>query len=185
MANTPEPQILEGKHTNRPPLFIGSDYGNWKTRMTTYIKASRLSYLESHCKWSSCSHKTMEEQEIPKLENEWDENNVKLIELNYKAINCLCCALDPNEFDRISSCYSAKAIWDKLEATYEGSSQVEESKMSMLVQEHKLSLIEKDECTSISLQASNDEEDSTEVLCLMAYEDEVTSKLNSLEDNSL
>ena len=38
MANTPEPQILEGKHTNRPPLFIDSDYGYWKTRMTTYIK---------------------------------------------------------------------------------------------------------------------------------------------------
>jgi hypothetical protein len=75
----------------------------------------------------------VEEQEIPKLENEWDENNVKLIELNYKAINCLCCALDPNEFDRISSCNSTKAIWDKLEATCEGSSQVEESKMSVLV----------------------------------------------------
>jgi hypothetical protein len=56
--------------------------------------------------------------------------------------------------------------------------------MSMLVHEHKLSLIEKDECTSISPQASNDEEDSTEVLCLMAYENEVTSELNSLEDNS-
>ena len=53
--------------------------------------------------------------------------------------------LDSNEFDGISSCNSTKKIWDKLEATYEGSSQVEESKMSMLVPEHKLSLIEKDE----------------------------------------
>ena len=48
-------------------------------------------------------------------------------------MNCLYCALDSNEFDRISSCNLAKEIWDKLEATYEGSSQVEESKMSMLV----------------------------------------------------
>jgi hypothetical protein len=54
----------------------------------------------------------------------------------------------------------------------------------MLVHNHKLSQIEKDECTSISPQASNDEEDSTETFCLMAYEDEVTSELNSLEDNS-
>jgi hypothetical protein len=54
----------------------------------------------------------------------------------------------------------------------------------MLVHDHKLPQIEKDECTSISPQASNDEEDSTEAFCLMAYEDEVTSKLNSLEDES-
>ena len=117
----------------------------------------------------------MEEQEIPKLGNEWDKNDVKLIELNYKAISCLYCALEPNEFDRILSCNSTKEIWDKLEATYEGSSQVEESKMSMVVHGHKLSLIEKDECISISPLASNDEEDSTNILCLMAYEDKVTS----------
>jgi hypothetical protein len=68
--------------------------------------------------------KLVEEQEILKLENEWNENDVKLIELNYKVINCLYCALDPIEFDRISSCNSAKEIWDKLEATYEGSSKL-------------------------------------------------------------
>jgi hypothetical protein len=56
--------------------------------------------------------------------------------------------------------------------------------MSMLVHDHKLPQIEKDECTSISPQASNDEKDSTETFCLMAYEDEVTLEHNSLEDNS-
>jgi chromosome segregation ATPase len=99
-------------------------------------------------------------------------------------MNCLYCAFDSKEFDEISSCNSAKEIWEKLEATYEESSQVEESKMSMLVHNHKLSQIEKVECTSISPQASNNEEDSTEAFCLMAYEDEVTSELYSLEDNS-
>ena len=84
-------------------------------------------------------------------------------------MNCLYCALNSKEFEGISSCNSAKEIWDKLEATYEESSQVEESKMSMLVHDHKLSQIEKDECTSISPQASDDEEDSTKAFCLMAY----------------
>jgi hypothetical protein len=184
VLTTPRPQILEGRYTNRPPLFIGSDYGYWKTRMTTYIKAQDYHIWKVIVNGPHVPTKIIEEQEIHKLENEWDENDVKLIELNYKAMNCLYCALDSNEFDRILSCNSAKEIWDKLEATYEGSSQVEELKMSMLVHEHKLSLVEKDECTSISPQASNDEEDSTEALCLMAYEDEVTSELNSLEDNS-
>jgi hypothetical protein len=182
MANTSRPQMVEGQSTNRPPLFNSSDYSYWKTRMTTYIKAQDYLIWKIIVNGSHVPTKIVEEQEIPKQETEWDENDVKLIELNYKAMNCLYCAFDSKEFDEISSCNSAKEIWERLEATYEEASQ--ESKMSMLVHDHKLPQIEKDECTSISPQTSNDEEDSTEAFCLMAYEDEVTSKLNSLEDES-
>jgi hypothetical protein len=182
MANTSRPQMVEGQSTNRPPLFNSSDYSYWKTRMTTYIKAQDYLIWKIIVNGPHVPTKIVEEQEIPKQETEWDENDVKLIELNYKAMNCLYCAFDSKEFDEISSCNSAKEIWEKLEATYEEASQ--ESKMNMLVHDHKLPQIEKDECTSISPQTSNDEEDSTEAFCLMAYEDEVTSKLNSLEDES-
>jgi hypothetical protein len=182
MANTFRPQMVEGQSTNRPPLFNSSDYSYWKTRMTTYIKGQDYLIWKIIVNGPHVPTKIVEEQEIPKQEIEWDENDVKLIELNYKAMNCLYCAFDSKEFDEISSCNSAKEIWERLETTYEEASQ--ESKMSMLVHDHKLSQIEKDECTSISPQTSNDEEDSTEAFCLMAYEDEVTSKLNSLEDES-
>jgi hypothetical protein len=182
MANTFRPQMVEGQSTNRPPLFNSSDYSYWKTRMTTYIKGQDYLIWKIIVNGPHVPTKIVEEQEIPKQETEWDENDVKLIELNYKAMNCLYCAFDSKEFDEISSCNSAKEIWERLEATYEEASQ--ESKMSMLVHDHKLPQIEKDECTSISPQTSNDEEDSTEAFCLMAYEDEVTSKLNSLENES-
>jgi hypothetical protein len=182
MANTFRPQMVEGQSTNRPPLFNSSDYSYWKTRMTTYIKGQDYLIWKIIVNGPHVPTKIVEEQEIPKQETEWDENDVKLIELNYKAMNCLYCAFDSKEFDEISSCNSAKEIWERLEATYEEVSQ--ESKMSMLVYDHKLPQMEKDECTSISPQTSNDEEDSTEAFCLMAYEDEVTSKLNSLEDES-
>jgi hypothetical protein len=182
MANTFRPQMVEGQSTNRPPLFNSSDYSYWKTRMTTYIKGQDYLIWKIIVNGPHVPTKIVEEQEIPKQETEWDENDVKLIELNYKAMNCLYCAFDSKEFDEISSCNSAKEIWERLEATYEEASQ--ESKMSMLVYDHKLPQMEKDECTSISPQTSNDEEDSTEAFCLMAYEDEVTSKLDSLEDES-
>ncbi|GAV91345.1 UBN2 domain-containing protein, partial [Cephalotus follicularis] len=42
-----------------------------------------------------------------------------------------------NEFNRISSCDSAKEMWDLLEVTYEGTNQVKESKISMLVHEYE------------------------------------------------
>ena len=92
--------------------------------MTTYIKAQDYHILKVIVNGPHVPTKTMEEQEILKLENEWDENVVKHIEFNYKVINCLYCALDPIEFDRILNCNSTKEIWDKLEAIYEGSSKL-------------------------------------------------------------
>ena len=81
--------------------------------------------LISHISWLISPHvptKIVEEQERLKQENEWDENDVKLIELNYKAMNCLYYAFNSREFDEILSCNSAKEIWEKLEATYEEAS---------------------------------------------------------------
>ncbi|GAV73816.1 hypothetical protein CFOL_v3_17299 [Cephalotus follicularis] len=42
-----------------------------------------------------------------------------MLKLNAKAKHIIFCALSSNEFDRISSCESAKEIWDKLEDFYE------------------------------------------------------------------
>ena len=58
----------------------------------------------------------------PKPEDDWDEQDIKKIELNAKAMNLLYCALDPNEFNRVSTCSSTKKIWDTLEVTHEGTS---------------------------------------------------------------
>ena len=59
-----------------------------------------------------------------KPEEDWDEQDIKKIELNAKAMNLLYCALDPNEFNRVSTCSSTKEIWDTLEVTHEGTNQV-------------------------------------------------------------
>ena len=58
--------------------------------------------------------------DIPKPEEDWDDQEMKKGELNAKAMNLLYCALDPNEFNQISTCNSAKKIWDRLEVTHEG-----------------------------------------------------------------
>jgi hypothetical protein len=89
--------------------------------------------------------KTVEGATLIKLESEWNETNVKLIELNCKAMSTLYCALDPIEYNRVLGCDSVKEIWDKLEVTYEGTNQVKESKMNMLVHEYELFVMKKDE----------------------------------------
>ena len=45
--------------------------------------------------------------DIPKPEEDWDDNDMRMGELNAKAMNVLYCALDSTEFNRISTCTSA------------------------------------------------------------------------------
>ena len=70
------------------------------------------------------------EASVPKLRREWSESEVKRVQVNFKAINTLHCALNPTEFNRISTCKMAKEILDKLKVTHKGTSQVKESKIT-------------------------------------------------------
>ncbi|GAV86229.1 LOW QUALITY PROTEIN: UBN2 domain-containing protein, partial [Cephalotus follicularis] len=81
-------------------------------------------------------------------ENEYNDNDFRMLQLNSKAKHVLFCAIGPNEFNRISSCDSTKEMWDLLEVTYEGTNQVKESKTSMLVHEYELFMMHNDECIS-------------------------------------
>uniref|UniRef100_A0A2N9HS02 CCHC-type domain-containing protein n=1 Tax=Fagus sylvatica TaxID=28930 RepID=A0A2N9HS02_FAGSY len=137
--------MLEGQSTHRPPLFIGSDYGYWKNRMIMYIKGQDYHVWRIIANGPHIPTKTVEGATLVKLESEWNEADVRLIELNCKAMSTLYCALDPIEYNRVSGCDSAKEIWDKLEVTYEGTNQVKESKMNMLVHEYELFVMKKDE----------------------------------------
>ena len=68
-----------------------------------------------------------------------------MAQLNAKAINILYYTLDANEFNHISTCMLAKKIWDRLEVTHEGTNQVKESKINMLVHKYELFKMEHDE----------------------------------------
>ena len=83
--------------------------------------------------------------ESAKPEKEWDEVDKKMAQLNAKAMNILYCALDANEFNHILTYLSAKEIWDRLEVTHEGTNQVKESKINILVHKYELFKMEHDE----------------------------------------
>ncbi|GAV79817.1 UBN2 domain-containing protein, partial [Cephalotus follicularis] len=92
--------------------------------------------------------RTIEGVVTPKPENEYNDNDFRMLQLNSKAKHVLFCAVGPNEFNQISSCDSAKEMWDLLEVTYEGTNQVKESKISMLVHEYELFVMHDNECIS-------------------------------------
>nr|XP_029122333.1 girdin-like [Elaeis guineensis] len=71
-----------------------------------------------------------------------------MAQLNAKAINVLYCSLNVHKFNRISTCISAKEIWDKLDVTHEGTSQVKESKINLLAHKYEIFKIEPHESIS-------------------------------------
>ncbi|GAV84213.1 hypothetical protein CFOL_v3_27657 [Cephalotus follicularis] len=56
---------------------------------------------------------------ISKPSIKYNEKEKEMLKLNAKAKHIIFCALCSNEFDRISSCESAKEIWDMLEYFHE------------------------------------------------------------------
>ena len=82
--------------------------------------------------------KIVNNAKIEKEIEEYNETDKKLIKMNANAINILYCGLDPNEYNRISSYESTKEIWDKLETTHKGISQLKKSKINFLVRSHEM-----------------------------------------------
>jgi len=56
----------------------------------------------------------------------------------FRAKHILHCDLDANEYNKISACDTAKQIWNKLIVTYEGTSQVQQTKMNVYVLQYEL-----------------------------------------------
>ncbi|VFQ81539.1 unnamed protein product [Cuscuta campestris] len=82
---------------------------------------------------------------IPKDEDEYDEADFKKAQLNATAINFLYCAVNANDYQKISRCQTANQMWNKLMITYEGTPQVRESKIDLLTHEYELFAMKENE----------------------------------------
>ena len=61
-----------------------------------------------------------------------------MMKKNAKAKKLLYFGLGPDEYTRISECKSAKLIWDVLRVAHEGTNQVKQSKIDLLMRKYKL-----------------------------------------------
>ncbi|XP_028105171.1 uncharacterized protein LOC114304192 [Camellia sinensis] len=113
--------------------------------MIMHIQSTGYEVWKIICEGPKVPTKTIDGLLVPKLESEWTSANYKDIQLNAKAANMLYCALDAIEFNRICTCTTAKEIWDKLVVTHEGTTQVKESRVSLLVHNYELFKMKPDE----------------------------------------
>ncbi|GAV78862.1 DUF4219 domain-containing protein, partial [Cephalotus follicularis] len=115
-----------GKFITRPPLFDRNNYSFWKTRMTIFIQSLDYQLWHIIVNGLRVPTKTVKGVVSTKPEDEFNVNDFRMLQLNSKAKHVLFCTMGPNEFNRISSCDSAKEMWDLLEISYEGTNQVKE-----------------------------------------------------------
>ena len=116
--------------------------------MKIYIQTNDYAYWSIIKNRPIIPTKKVEKEEDVKPQDDGKPFDTKNLQNNDKAIHTLYCALDINEFNRISDCETAKEIQYKLEVTHEGTNQVKESKISILVYRYELFKMERNETIS-------------------------------------
>ena len=74
-----------------------------------------------------------------------DSTEVYMVSYDSKAMNTLLSGMVQSEIDKVSSCNTAKEIWDTLVVSHEGTSKVREVKLSMLMHDYEMFKLEKEE----------------------------------------
>ncbi|XP_072080926.1 uncharacterized protein [Arachis hypogaea] len=151
MANNMNPNIVaftltEGQFNNRPPYFNGSNYSYWKERMRIFVQSIDYNIWKIILNGPDVPTKQNADGEVvAKEDSEWTDEEKKKVELNAKAINLMHCAISFEEFRKVSRCKTAKEIWDKLRLTHEGTKQVRETRIDMLMKEYEMFSMKEDE----------------------------------------
>ncbi|CAL1391470.1 unnamed protein product [Linum trigynum] len=132
--------LADGFSQNRPPRFEGVNYGYWKNRMELFVGSTDPKLWARVIKGP---HELKEDQE------KWSDEDFEKFQQNCKATNLMYCALGPEEYHKVAGCKTAKEIWDKLQVTYEGTSQVKTSRINSL--KHQFELFKMEEGESIRM----------------------------------
>ena len=76
-------------------------------------------------------------QSIPKPKAEWTIEDMEEIRKDKKAMNILFNGLDQDMFDNVINSQTAKEVWDTVQIICEGTEQVRENKMQLLIQQYE------------------------------------------------
>ena len=76
---------------------------------------------------------------------DWDDAKIKAVNFNSRALNALFSAVTNKEFKKISFTETAKEVWTILQATYEVTKVVKDSKLQRLTTSFEEIKMEEDE----------------------------------------
>ncbi|XP_070020008.1 uncharacterized protein [Nicotiana sylvestris] len=119
------PNLEEGQSTYRPPKFNGQHYGWWKARMHDFIMAKDCELWDIICDGPYVPTKVLEELpfSMETTSKEYTEADKKAEEKNFRAKKILVYGIGPEVYNIISTCDTAKEIWEALQIAHEGTTQ--------------------------------------------------------------
>jgi len=130
--------FAEGASIHRPPMFCGLNYQFWKVRMRIFIESI------DHGVWDAIVNRPY----VPKVlvDNvyvhkpwcDWISDESRKAQYDSVAKNIITSSLNLDELFRVSQCKLAKEMWDILEVTHEGTSDVKRERKHALIQEYEL-----------------------------------------------
>jgi len=82
---------------------------------------------------------------VDKPWSEWTDEERRRAQYDCNAKNIITSSLSIDEFFRVSQCKNAKEMWDVLEVTHEGTSEVKRARKHALIQEYELFKMQKGE----------------------------------------
>ncbi|KAL2330563.1 hypothetical protein Fmac_018144 [Flemingia macrophylla] len=129
--------FAEGASINRPPLFCGDNYPFWKVRMKIFMESVHRSIWQAVVTDYRVPTKIVNEKEIEKPFEDWDQNEIRRAENDAKALNIIHFAFNSDEFFRISACTTSKEAWELVKVTHEGTLEVRKARNSTLIQEYE------------------------------------------------
>ena len=77
------------------------------------------------------------EKFVPKAVSEYTKEDKKEVHKDKKAMNILFNGLDKEMFDNVINCTISKEVWDTIQILCEGTEQVRENKMQLLIQQYE------------------------------------------------
>ncbi|XP_070035995.1 uncharacterized protein [Nicotiana tomentosiformis] len=106
------PNFEEGQSTYRPPRFNDQYYGWWKTRMHDFIMAEDSELWGVICDGPFVPTKNLGDPAIaiPRTRKEFNDDDRKAVEKNFRAKKIFVCGIGPDEYNRISAYQSAKEM---------------------------------------------------------------------------
>ncbi|GJU34256.1 hypothetical protein Tco_1182610 [Tanacetum coccineum] len=166
-------KYLEGQSMQRPPLFESDSFIYWKNRFETYVKSKDLDLLHVITNGDFQPIQNNPEtklDEVVPFEKQSDDLKKRLAK-NNKAKMVIYNALPRKEYERIFMCNTAKEIWKTLLITHQGSNQVKDNKIDLLVQQYKQFVISEDESIDSAFARCN-----TIITSLKALDEGYSSK---------
>ncbi|KAL2330599.1 hypothetical protein Fmac_018180 [Flemingia macrophylla] len=129
--------FAEGAFINRPPLFYGDKYPFWKVRTKIFMESVHRSIWQAVVINYKVPMLIENGKEVEKQFESWDQNKVRRVENDAKALNIIHSALNSDEFLRISACTTTKEAWELIKVTHEGTPEARRARKNTLIQEYE------------------------------------------------